>query len=122
MTTTATPPPNRSLPVVQKRAAIYIRVSDKSQEDEGTSLISQQQRCSLHCQKQRYEVLETHIFKDVYTGKAYRERPGMNALRAAARNHEFDVVVVYAFDRLARKQVHQAVIIDDLEHHGVTIE
>ncbi len=42
----------------------------------------------------------------------------MIALRQAARNNEFDSVVVYAFDCFARQQVHQAVIIDDLPHHG----
>jgi len=43
-------------------------------------------------------------------------------MRAAARERAFDVVVVYCYDRLARDQVHQAVIIDDLEHHYVKIE
>jgi site-specific DNA recombinase len=50
-------------------------------------------------------------------------------LREDARGKEgetqdrpFDVVVIYAFDRLARKQVHQAVIVEDLRQKGISIE
>ena len=108
---------------VIKRAAVYCRVSTDKQDDENaTSLQRQEEQSVLYAQSHGYTVQKERIFKDVYTGKEYRERPGMTALRQAAHNGEFDVVIVYVFDRLARKQVHQAVIIDDLEHCGVKIE
>lgn len=107
---------------ITKRAALYVRVSTERQEEEGTSLVSQEERAKIYCEKQGYAVQPQHIYREVHTGTVYRERPLMSALREAARNNEFDVVVVYAYDRLARKQVHQAVIIDDLEHNNITIE
>lgn len=114
--------PNHSLIQPQKRAAIYCRVSTDKQEEEGTSLDSQEALCLAYCTKQGYVVDACHIWREAYTGTLYRERPKLTQLRDAARNHAFDIVVVFAYDRLARKQIHQAVIIDDLEHHSVTLE
>ncbi len=104
------------------RAAIYARVSTDRQEEDGTSLVTQVKKCLEYCQQKGYLVAEIHIYRDIWTGAEYRERPELTKLRAAARNKEFDVVVFYAFDRLSRNQVHQAVIIDDLQYNGVGIE
>ena len=43
-------------------------------------------------------------------------------MREDAKKGLFDIVIIYAFDRLARKQVHQAVIIEDLRQQGVSVE
>jgi site-specific DNA recombinase len=104
------------------RAAIYARVSTDKQEEDGTSLVTQVQKCLEYCWRKGYVVAEIHIYREVWTGAEYRERPLLSKLREAARNREFDVVVFYAFDRLSRNQVHQAVIIDDLQYNGVGIE
>ncbi len=108
--------------MIYKRAAIYARVSTDRQEEDGTSLVTQVQKCSEYCRQKGYIVAEVHIYRDVWTGAEYRERPELTKLRAAARNQEFDVAVFYAFDRLSRNQVHQAVIIDDLKYNSVNIE
>jgi site-specific DNA recombinase len=75
-----------------------------------------------HCATHRYRVNQQHIYKDVWTGTEYMERPELSKLREDARDSLFDIVVIYAFDRLARKQVHQAVIIEDLRQQNVSIE
>ena len=85
------------------RAAIYARVSTDKQEEEGTSLVTQVQKCLECCWRKGYVVAEIHIYREVWTGAEYRERPLLSKLREAARNREFDVVVFYAFDRLSRK-------------------
>ena len=104
------------------RAAIYVRVSTKKQDEDGYSLDSQVDHCLRLCAERGYEVNESHIFREVMTGAIYRERQILGRMRAAARNHEFDVVVIYDFDRLAREDAHQTVIIQDLKDHGVRIE
>ena len=50
------------LPTTLKRAAIYIRVSSKKQED-GYSYDFQKERCLLRCREQGYIIEEQqHIF------------------------------------------------------------
>jgi site-specific DNA recombinase len=108
--------------MVYKRAAIYIRVSTDKQEENGTSLETQEAKCLEYCTTHKYRVSQKHIYRDVWTGTEYLERPELTRLREDARNGLFDIVVIYAFDRLARKQVHQAVIIEDLRRCEINIE
>jgi len=105
-----------------KRAAIYIRVSTDRQEENGTSLATQEEKCIGYCKQHSYHIEQCHIYKDAWTGIAYRERPGLTKLREDARKKQFDIIIIYAFDRLARKQIHQAVIIEDLRQQDVSIE
>lgn len=105
-----------------KRAAIYARVSTEIQEDEGTSLFTQVEDCRRYCNEQHYVVNEQHIYKDVHTGSEYRERPELTRLREALRKREFDVVIIWAIDRLSRVQVHLAVLIDEAQFYGASIE
>lgn len=56
------------------------------------------------------------------SGAIYRERPELTKVRAAARNREFEILVIYDFDRLAREDTHQTVIIQDLKENGVRVE
>lgn len=109
-------------PRFAKRAAIYIRVSEEKQQEEGYSLESQERRCREYCSKQGYVLNEEHIYQDVKTGILYRERPGLSALRSAARRHEFDILVIYDLDRFSRDPVHQAIVIEDLEYYNVKVE
>src|SRR5436305_5142909 len=109
------------LPERQLRAAIYIRVSSEGQKD-GYSLESQEERCKQYCREQGYTHDSKHFYSEVFTGTVYRERPKLSAMREAARRGEFDVLVIYCYDRLARDDVHQAVIIDDLEHYHIRVE
>jgi hypothetical protein len=82
-----------NLPVAQKRAALYIRVSTKKQED-GYSREFQREQGLRHCQEQGYLLdTEKHIFEETHTGIEYRERPILSAMRQAAYHHEFDVLV-----------------------------
>ncbi|MBV9688525.1 MAG: recombinase family protein [Ktedonobacteraceae bacterium] len=105
-----------------KRAAIYARVSTEMQEEEGTSLLSQVQDCRAYCQAHGYSVSELHVYRDVHTGTEYREREQLTRMREAMRKRAFEVVVVWAVDRLSRAQVHLAVLIDEAQYLGVEIE
>lgn len=49
-------------------------------------------------------------------------RPGLDQLRDRAALAEFDRVVVTAPDRLARKYVHQVLLIEELPAHGCSVE
>jgi site-specific DNA recombinase len=104
------------------RAALYVRVSSVGQEQDGTSLETQEERCRAHAEKHGYAIGEAHVYREVFTGTELWERPKLTALREAIRRHEIDLVIVYAIDRLARDPVHLGVILSEAEHVGVEVE
>ena len=92
---------NRVPHPIANRAAIYLRVSSAQQEQDGTSLESQEERCRRYAAERGLTVEEAHVYREVYSGAVLHERPKLAALRQAAREHRIDVVVSYAVDRLA---------------------
>lgn len=110
-----------TLPGAKKRAAIYIRISTKKQE-EGYSVEFQKEQCLARIKEASYLLDEKHIFIEIHTGTEYRERKVLSQMRQVAYNHEFDILVLYKLDRLARNHTHFAIIREDLNFHGVEIE
>lgn len=102
-----------------KRAAIYCRVSTRGQEEEGTSLETQEAECCGHAAKLGYDV--RGIYREVHSGFQLHERPRLQALREAVLGGNVDAVIVYAVDRLSRRQAHLAIIADELERAGVAL-
>jgi DNA invertase Pin-like site-specific DNA recombinase len=67
--------------------------------------------------KQRgYEIVRE--YSDIISG-AKSKRPGLDQLMADARRHCFDILIVAAFDRIARNVRHFLGILDELSHLGV---
>jgi len=94
-----------------KRVALYCRVSTGDQHLE-TQLYDLREMT-----KQRgYEV--AHEYTDVISG-ARAKRPGLDELLADARRHRFDIVLVAAFDRVARSVRHFLEVLDELSHLNI---
>ena len=91
-----------------KRAALYLRVSTLDQHPE-TQLYDLRQLA----QQRGYEIVEEYT--DKISG-AKAKRPGLDQLMADARHGRFQVVVVWAFDRLARSVRHFLEVLDELNH------
>lgn len=102
------------------RVLIYARVSTLNQAEEGTSLGTQLAACRAYCQEHGYQILGE--YQDVMSGAVYRERPALSELRQRVRSRDVDVVVCYALDRLSRDQLHLAVMLEEIEHHGARLE
>src|SRR5205823_4401846 len=97
---------------------IYCRVSTDPQED-NTSL-DEQERCARdYCREQGLIVGIVH--RETFTGYQYRERKGLTAMRERYREGKIQGVVVRTVDRLSRRQVHYAVLMDELEHYGIRL-
>lgn len=77
-----------------KRAAIYVRVSTAEQE---TDL--QETELREYCDNRGWSCT---IYRDKGQSGAKNDRPALNALLGDMRKRKFDVVVVWALDRLAR--------------------
>ena len=107
---------------LRKRAAIYVRVSTAGQEQDGTSLGTQETACRLHADTCGYEVDEAHVYREVHTGTELWERRELHRLREAVRRREIDVLVVYAIDRLSRDPVHLGVVLSEADHAGVDVQ
>jgi len=94
-----------------KRAALYLRVSTLDQHPET-------QLHDLHAlaQQRGFEVVEEYT--DRISGAKAR-RPGLDKLLADARRGKFDVVLIWAFDRIARSVRHLLEVLDDLNRLNV---
>ncbi len=100
------------------RAAIYCRVSSRSQED-GESLGTQERECRDYCAAKGYEV--GPVFHEVYTGTAL-DRPQLSILRRQIAAGEVGVAVVWHSDRLSRDPKHRITIRVEAEASGVKYE
>jgi DNA invertase Pin-like site-specific DNA recombinase len=94
-----------------KRAALYLRVSTIDQHPE-TQLLDLRQMAA----QRGYEIVAEHTDKISGT-KA--KRPGLDQMMADARRGRFDVVLVWACDRIARSTRHFLSVLDDLNRTGV---
>ncbi len=104
----------------QSRAAIYCRVSTAKQEDEGTSLETQEAACRALAADRGYAV--AMVYREVFTGAELYARPLLTAARQAIRTGVADVLLCYAVDRLARKQAHVAIVAEEVEQAGARLE
>jgi len=98
------------------RAAIYARVSSERQEKEHT-IGSQVEALRAYAAKNGMDVVEE--FTDEGYSGARLDRPALDRMRDLAERHGFEVLLSYCTDRLARKFVLQALILDELERFGV---
>jgi DNA invertase Pin-like site-specific DNA recombinase len=94
-----------------KRCALYLRVSTVDQHPESQVLDLRQL-----AQQRGYEIVREYT--DRITGTRAK-RPGLDELLRDARRGEFDVVLVWASDRLARSVRHFLEVLDELNHLGI---
>ena len=96
-----------------KKAAIYARVSTPEQHVE-TQLYDLRKLAA----QRGFEVVREYCDRGVSTSKA--RRPGLDTMMADARRGEFSVLLVAAFDRIARSTKNFLEIVDEL--NSVNIE
>jgi DNA invertase Pin-like site-specific DNA recombinase len=94
-----------------KRAALYMRVSTLDQHPE-TQLYDLRQMA----QQRGYEIVEE--FTDRISGAKAR-RPGLDEMLRQARRGRFDVVLVWASDRIARSVKHFLEVLDELNRLNI---
>jgi DNA invertase Pin-like site-specific DNA recombinase len=91
---------------MSKRAALYMRVSTVDQHPE-----SQLHDLRLMAQQRGYQITREYV--DRISGTRAK-RPGLDELLHDARRGRFDVVLVWAFDRMARSVRHFLEVLDEL--------
>ena len=103
------------------RIAVYVRVSTRNQADQHT-IEQQLERLYGHIPEQGWNLAVENIFRDDGYSGSTLHRPGLDRLRDQAAMNTFDLVLVTAPDRLARKYVHQVLLIEELEQKGCQVE
>jgi DNA invertase Pin-like site-specific DNA recombinase len=95
-----------------KKCAIYVRVSTADQHVD-SQLYDLRQLAA----PRGLEVVREYADRGISGGKA--RRPGLDALMADARQRKFSVVLVAAFDRIARSTRNFLQVIDELDNLGI---
>lgn len=97
---------------MKKAAALYVRVSTPDQHVE-----SQLYDLRELAAQRGFEVVHEYEDRGVCGKKA--RRPGLDLLMADARRKKFSVVLVAAFDRIARSTKNFLQIVDELDSLGI---
>lgn len=99
------------------RTACYLRYSSDMQR--AASITDQLRNVENYCARMNLPM--PTIFKDeAFTGSR-NDRPGYQAMLAAARNKEFDILLVDDLDRMSRDSIETATIIRQLKYIGTQI-
>ena len=102
------------------RAAIYARVSDKSQDGEDKTSISEQMgEMEAYCQQKGLTI--TARYQEVGRGWS-KKRPEFQRMLADARRGLFDTIVCWKSDRLSRGMYPAAALMEVVEAHQVRLE
>jgi DNA invertase Pin-like site-specific DNA recombinase len=95
-----------------KRAALYLRVSTAEQSPE-----SQLQDLRALAEQRGLVIVDEYTDHGVSGAKT--SRPALDRLLADARRGKFDVLAIWAFDRLARSVSHLIRLLDELNDLGI---
>jgi len=106
--------------ITKPMAIIYCRVSTKGQEEDGTSLDSQEAACRTFAEQQGYSV--GRVTREVYTGAELWDRPKLAQDRDDIKAGLFQALIVFAIDRLTRDPIHLMIISDECERKGAALE
>ena len=103
-----------------KRAAIYARVSDKSQDTEEKTYISEQiSDMEAHCERRGLTI--TARYQEVGRGWS-KNRPEFQRMLADARKGRFDTIVCWKADRLSRGMYPAAALMEVIEAYQIDLE
>jgi len=101
-----------------KIVAIYARVSTERQEEQKTI---ESQICELReaCKKDEVEIAKEYVDNGFSGGVL--ARPGLDQLRDDASRGLFNAVYILSPDRLARRYLYQALVIEELKKKGIEV-
>src|SRR5487761_2776183 len=97
--------------LLMKRVGLYVRVSTVDQHPE-TQLLDLRQMAA----QRGYQIV--HEYTDKISGTKAK-RPGLDQMMFDARRGRFNVVLVWASDRIARSVKHFLDVLDELNRIGV---
>ena len=94
---------------MSKIAAVYARVSTRTQKEEGYSLESQTAEMLTWADQHGYEVPEEHVFQEDYSGTE-EDRPKFDTIKDLAAQGEISTLLIHTWPRLSRDVDQQAML------------
>jgi site-specific DNA recombinase len=104
----------------RRRVAIYARVSSSKQNEEKT-IESQVTLLVEYAKQMDFEIPEGWVFQDNGVSGNTIQRAALDNLRDLVASGSPDAVLIYHPDRLARKYVYQAVLLDEFARCAVEV-
>lgn len=104
------------------KVALYVRVSTGRQAQTQTIEQQLERLQSAVASHPEWQLSPMHIYRDDGYSGSTLNRPGLDRLREQAAMAVFEQVLITAPDRLARKYVHQVLLIDEFAKLGCGIE
>ena len=102
------------------RTAIYARVSDRSQDGEDKTSISEQVgEMEAYCESRGLTI--TARYQEVGRGWS-KKRPEFQRMLADARHGRFETIVCWKSDRLSRGMYPAAALMEVVEAHQIRLE
>lgn len=103
---------------MRKKAGAYCRVSTTRQELQET-IDSQLEELKVKINADGFDLPQENIFiDDGWTGEML-ERPGLDSMRDAAEEGQFEILYVYDRGRLSRVYAYQEIIIEEITNKGI---
>src|SRR6516162_10272062 len=99
--------------IMQKRAAIYVRVSTDKQTIENQVAALRQ-----IAERRDWQVVEQYHDAGISGAKGRDGRPGLDQMLKDASRRKFDVIMAWAIDRLGRSLIDLLATIQTLEASG----
>ena len=96
----------------KSKTALYLRVSTADQ-------IPDLQFDNLRAYAERAELNIVHEYLDLAISGKKQNRPQLDELMKAARNHAFDCVLVWKFDRFARSTKHLLTALEEFNYLNI---
>src|SRR5205823_5853574 len=88
-------------------------------QEDNTSLDEQEACIRQYCEE--HGLILGMIYREVWSGYQYREREKLGLMRERYRDGKIQGVVIRTLDRLSRSQVHNAILMEEMEHHKTTL-
>ncbi|MEK5161215.1 recombinase family protein [Paenibacillus sp. FSL R5-0527] len=101
-----------------RKVAIYSRVSTEDQAENGYSIDAQLDTLRKYCELYGNEVVGEYVDRGV-SGKSIKGRYELQRLLKDAEEAKFDEVIVWKFNRMARKNIDLLHIVDLLEKNNI---
>jgi site-specific DNA recombinase len=106
---------------MEKKVALYARVSTERQEQAGT-IESQVAELESYALEQGYQLNAESIFLDQGVSGGCLARPALDRLRDLAYEGGIDLLLCLSPDRLARQYVHQCLLLEEFQRWGVEVQ
>ncbi len=98
----------------RKRVALYLRVSTKRQTVENQRLVLEEV-----AERAGWEIVE--VYEDNGVSGTKDSRPALDSMMADARRRRFNMIAVFALDRLGRSTQHLVNLSADLQSLGIDL-